>query len=497
MSQGITVVGLGSGDPDQLTLGIWKILQNANRVYVRTQEHPVMNRIAEEGIKFESFDSVYEANDSFGEVYESIARRILELSQNEALVYAVPGHPMVAEKTVLLLREYADAAGIPLQVLGGESFLDQAFVRLGFDPIEGFQLLDSSAVTSELIQPSLHTLIGQVYDSLTASEVKLGLMDVYPDDHPVVVGHALGVEGEERILHVPLYELDRLEGYGNLSLIYVPRSEDDSLRASSFARLHEIVRILRSPGGCPWDMEQTHASIRKNLIEETYEVIETIDEDDPDHMREELGDLLLQIMLHSQMEEEVGTFNVYDVIRELNEKLIFRHPHVFGDLAAGDAQEALNNWDAMKVEEKKRKGLASPEASLLDGVPKDLPSLMKAYKIQKKAAKVGFDWDEVSSAFAKIEEELDELKEALNQGASSEKMKLELGDLLFSTVNVARFLDLDPEEALSLVNDKFRRRFRYIEDRLRERGSSPQSSTLDEMDTLWNEAKTAESSSSS
>ncbi|NGZ78137.1 bifunctional methyltransferase/pyrophosphohydrolase YabN [Saccharibacillus alkalitolerans] len=492
MGTGITVVGLGSGDPDQLTLGIWKVLQGASRIYVRTKEHPVMNRIAGEGIAFESFDSVYENNGSFSDVYETIARRLVELAASGELVYAVPGHPMVAEKTVLLLREYAEEAGIPLKVLGGESFLDQAFVRLGFDPIEGFQLLDSSDVTVESIRPSLHTLIGQVYDSLTASEVKLGLMEVYPDDHPVIVGHALGVEGEERILRVPLYELDRLEGYGNLSLVYIPKADDESLTIGSFARLHEIVGILRSPGGCPWDMEQTHASIRKNLIEETYEVLETIDDDDPDHMREELGDLLLQIMLHSRMEEEVGTFTVYDVIRGLNEKLIFRHPHVFGDRAAGSADEALKNWDAMKAEEKKRKGASAPEASLLDGVPRDLPALMKAYKLQKKAAKAGFDWEKIEDVFAKIEEELGELREALAEGADSESLKLELGDLLFSAVNASRFLDADPEEALSLVNDKFRRRFRYIEDRLREQGSSPQGSTLEEMDALWNEAKGAE-----
>ncbi|GGO09216.1 nucleoside triphosphate pyrophosphohydrolase [Saccharibacillus kuerlensis] len=492
MSTGITVVGLGSGDPDQLTLGIWKILQGASRIYVRTQEHPVMKRIAEEGISFESFDSVYEDNGSFGDVYESIARRLIELAAGSELIYALPGHPMVAEKTVLLLREYAAEAGVPLKVLGGESFLDQAFVRLGFDPIEGFQLLDSSDVNAESLRPSLHTLIGQVYDSLTASEVKLGLMEVYPDDHPVIVGHALGVEGEEQIVKVPLYEIDRLEGYGNLSLVYIPRSEEDSLRAGSFARLHEIVGILRSPGGCPWDMEQTHASIRKNLIEETYEVLETIDEDDPDHMREELGDLLLQIMLHSRMEEEVGTFNVYDVIRGLNEKLIFRHPHVFGDKSADNAEEALKSWDAMKSEEKKLKGESKSEASLLDGVPKDLPALMKAYKLQKKAAKAGFDWDKIEDVLAKIEEELEEIRAGLAEGDDSEALKLELGDLLFSAVNAARFLNADPEEALSLVNDKFRRRFRYIEDRLREKGSSPQTSTLAEMDALWNEAKAAE-----
>ncbi|WP_172199245.1 nucleoside triphosphate pyrophosphohydrolase [Saccharibacillus qingshengii] len=492
MGKGITVVGLGSGDPDQLTLGIWKILQSAGSIYVRTKEHPVMSRIAAEGIVFDSFDGVYESNESFGDVYETIARKLIEQAQAAEIVYAVPGHPMVAEKTVLLLREYAEQAGVSLTVLGGESFLDQAFVRLGFDPIEGFQLLDSSNVTVELIRPSLHTLIGQVYDSLTASEVKLGLMDVYPDDYPVVVGHALGVEGEERIVRVPLYELDRLDGYGNLSLVYIPRSEDESLRAASFGRLHEIVGILRSPGGCPWDIEQTHASIRKNLIEETYEVLETIDDDDPDHMREELGDLLLQILLHSRMEEEIGTFNVYDVIRGLNEKLIFRHPHVFGDKAAGSAEEALKNWDAMKAQEKQMRGEDAPEASLLDGVPRDLPALMKAYKLQKKAAKAGFDWETIEGALSKIEEELAELRSGLAEGADPESLKLELGDLLFSAVNASRFLDADPEEALSLVNNKFRRRFRYIEDKLRERGSSPQSSTLEEMDALWNEAKRSE-----
>ena len=178
-----------------------------------------------------------------------------------------------------------------LTVLGGESFLDEAFVRLGFDPIEGFQLLDAAELRASVIQPQPHTLIGQVYDMFTASEVKLALMELYPDDYPVIVGHALGVEGEEAIQQVPLFELDRIDGYGNLSLIYVPRSDDSKLRRRTFARLHEIVGILRSPEGCPWDREQTHESIRKNLIEETYEVLETIDEDDPEHMQEELGDL--------------------------------------------------------------------------------------------------------------------------------------------------------------------------------------------------------------
>ncbi|KKO55136.1 nucleoside triphosphate pyrophosphohydrolase [Paenibacillus sp. DMB20] len=492
MSAAITVVGLGSGNPDRLTLGIMKTLQRATKVYVRTLSHPVITALQEQGMVMESFDHVYESHDTFPEVYDHIASALIESARSASdgeIVYAVPGHPMVAEATVRLLRERCPEREVSLTVLGGESFLDEAFVRLGFDPIEGFQLLDSAGLSSHLIQPQLHTLIGQVYDMFTASEVKLALMEIYPAEYEVVVGHALGVEGEESIVRVPLYELDRIQGYGNLSLIYVPRSDDEQLRRRSFARLHEIVGILRSPEGCPWDREQTHESIRKNLIEETYEVLETIDEDDPEHMQEELGDLLLQIMLHSQMEEEAGTFTVYDVVQGLNDKLIFRHPHVFGENSAKDAEAALQNWEQMKAEEKRRKGADPEKASALDGIPRDLPALMKAYKLQKKASKVGFDWDDIQGVFDKIKEELAELREAVAEGQAPEKQALELGDLLFAASNAARFIQADPEEALSRTNRKFIERFRYIEEQLAARGKRVQDSSLEEMEELWQSAK--------
>jgi len=493
MSASITVVGLGSGNPDRLTVGIVKQLQQASEVYVRTKEHPMMSVLHGLRVTVQSFDYVYEAKGSFPEVYASIADSLMEKAKSgpdgAVIVYAVPGHPMVAESTVQILRERCGREGVELSILGGESFLDEAFVRLGFDPIEGFQLLDASGLSASFLQPQLHTVIGQVYDAFTASDVKLALMELYPDDYEVIVGHALGVEGQERILRVPLYELDRVEGYGNLSLVYVPRSDDDMLRRRTFARLHEIVAILRSPEGCPWDREQTHESIRKNLIEETYEVLETIDEDDPEHMQEELGDLLLQVMLHSQMEEEIGTFSVFDVIQGLNDKLIFRHPHVFGKNKAEDAEAALQNWEQMKAEEKRRKGIQPEEASVLDGIPKDLPALMKAYKLQKKASKVGFDWERIGDVFLKIEEELAELREAVEKGHAAEEQIEELGDLLFAAANAARFLDADPEEALSRTNRKFVRRFRFIEEQLRAQGRSVRESTLEEMDAIWQQAK--------
>ncbi|MNO25193.1 Nucleoside triphosphate pyrophosphohydrolase/pyrophosphatase MazG [compost metagenome] len=496
MSATITVVGLGSGDPDRLTLGSLKRLQEAGERYVRTKDHPVVDWLEQTGVRFASFDEVYEAKDDFPSVYEEIVTRLLARAEaggdGEKMIYAVPGHPLVAEATVKLLRERCPERGIPLDIIGGESFLDEAFVRLGFDPIEGFLLLDASEVGGAAIDPRRHTLIGQVYDQLTASEVKLGLMELLPDDYPVVVGHALGVADQERIERVPLFELDRIDGYGNLSLVYVPASEDESLRIRSFQRLHEIVSILRSPGGCPWDREQTHESIRKNLIEETYEVLETIDDDDPDHMREELGDLLLQIMLHSQMEEETGAFTVYDVIQELNEKLIYRHPHVFGNLSAEDAEAALNNWEAMKAEEKKRKGIEPERQSAISGVPRDLPALMKAYKLQKKAAKAGFDWEDIDGVWSKLEEEIHELKEAVAQQQDPESQELELGDVLFSVVNAARYIGADPEQALTRTIRKFTSRFHYVEERLRELGKTPGDSTLAEMDVLWDEAKSKE-----
>jgi tetrapyrrole methylase family protein / MazG family protein len=491
MTPAITVVGLGSGDPDQLTLGVWRRLQQADRRYVRTSQHPMMKLFDEHELAYQSFDNLYEQLDSFPDVYAAIIEELIRLASEDpaaAVLYAVPGHPMVAERTVQLLREQCPPAGITLEVLGGESFLDQAFLRLGFDPIQGFQLLDAAELKASQLRPELHTVIGQVYDAFTASDVKLTLMERYPDEYPVTIGHSLGVAGEEQIITVPLYELDRQEGYGNLSLIWLPRSDDPALQNRSFDRLHEIVGILRSPGGCPWDMEQTHQSIRKNFIEETYEALEAIDNDDPSGMQEEFGDVILQVMLHSQMEEEVGAFSAYDVIQTLNEKLLFRHPHVFGDTAAGNSGEALQNWERMKAEEKRRKGTSNERKSVLDGIPKDLPALLKAYTIQKKAAKVGFDWDDIEPVLAKIEEEVRELRQAI-ASETPEEQALELGDLLFAAVNAARFIQADPEEALARTNAKFMRRFAYIEQQLRINGKTFDQTDLQEMDRWWEEAK--------
>lgn len=254
-----------------------------------------------------------------------------------------------------------------------------------------------------------------------------------------------------------------------------------------FDDLAEIVKILRAPGGCPWDMAQTHKSIRSNLIEETYEAVEAIDTDDSELLREELGDVLLQVALHSEMERETGSFDMYDVCDEVCKKLIIRHPHVFGDKSAGNEAEALQNWDEVKMRTKQRK--TQTEAML--GVSRALPSLMRSEKIQRKAAKCGFDWDSADGALDKVYEEYCELKEAVGSGGDAQREE-ELGDLLFAVVNVSRFIGVDSEKALYFACEKFIRRFSKVEQLAAERGIDIKSSDLKQLDSLWDEVKSTE-----
>jgi tetrapyrrole methylase family protein/MazG family protein len=254
--------------------------------------------------------------------------------------------------------------------------------------------------------------------------------------------------------------------------------------AEAFAELVRIMERLRGPGGCPWDREQTRESIKPYLIEEAYEVAEAIEENDIDELRTELGDLLLQIVFHAELAREEGLFTIEDVIRGITEKMIRRHPHVFGDIAVNGSAEVLRNWARIKAEERKDR----EDRSTVSGVPRALPALLRAHRLSEKASRVGFDWENARDVVKKVDEELSELRAAIELGDHS-AVEAELGDLLFALTSLGRHLDIHAEDALHRANDRFIRRFRYVEDRLAERQQDLHETSVQEMNTLWEEAK--------
>jgi MazG family protein len=272
-----------------------------------------------------------------------------------------------------------------------------------------------------------------------------------------------------------------------------PASSPDDDPGPAFRDFVALIARLRAPGGCPWDREQTHASVKPMTIEEAYEVAEAIDEGDDQALCGELGDLLLQVVFHADIARERGAFALAAVIRRVSEKMVRRHPHVFGDEAASSSGAVLRNWEALKQAERAAQGKDGADASLLDGVSRGLPAVLEAFQMTTKAARVGFDWPDAAGPLAKIEEETAELRAAsAARPLDEDAVRDEVGDLLFTAVNLARVLGVDPESALKAANRKFRRRFRYVEERLRERGRSPAASDLPEMDALWDEAKARE-----
>ncbi|KIP20496.1 MULTISPECIES: nucleoside triphosphate pyrophosphohydrolase [Anoxybacillus] len=476
----ITIVGLGAGDIDQLSLGVYRTLKQAERLFLRTKDHPVVAQLEAEGIYAQSFDDIYEKYDQFEQVYEHIVAFLCEEVKKGDVVYAVPGHPLVAERTVKLLLEKRDH--ISVRIEGGQSFLDALFNAVGLDPIEGFQLIDATSFQPDEIQLRNHIIFCQVYDSFIASDVKLALLEKLPHDYPVFIVYAAGSK-QERIEKVPLYELDRGMTVNNLTSVYVPKVENDELLYHDFITLRRVIATLRGPNGCPWDRKQTHESLKKYLLEEAYELLDAIDQQDDENMVEELGDVLLQVMLHAQIGEDEGMFSIDDVIRAVTEKMIRRHPHVFGDVHVEHAEEVVRNWQAIKQEEKARESL-----SLLDDVAKALPGTSRAYEYQKKAAEVGFDWSEVESMWRKVEEEMNEVKQEANR-MDEQKLKMEFGDLLFALINVCRYYKVNPEEALAMANEKFYRRFQYIEQKVKQSRKDWSSYSLDQLDEIWEEAK--------
>jgi len=477
---GITLLGLGPGSPELLTREAWRILENASEIYLRTRQHPAVDGLSDH-LQIHSFDHLYEHNKSFEEVYAQIVDKILALGHMaEGVIYAVPGHPFVAESTAPEINRRAKEAGIPVYVVEGLSFLEPTFTSLGVDPLPVISVVDALELAGghhPPFPPDAPALIAQIYDGHIASEVKLSLMNLYPDEHPVRLVHGAGTQ-DVIIEDLHLFEIDRSPNIGLLTTMYLPPIGPHT----SFESLQEITAHLRAPEGCPWDQKQTPQTMRPHLMEEAYELLAAIDADDVSKMQEEFGDLLLVLTMLMQIISETG-FNSADVIRDICAKLIHRHPHVFAGLQVDGEETVLRNWELLKAEERIANG--EVEKGLLDGVSIALPALTQAQEYQGRTVRVGFDWPEIMGVIDKICEEVDEIRSAPDY----ETRTAEMGDLLFSVVNLARWLEIDAESALRGANKRFQDRFGQIEEAARDQGRDLSDLSLEEMDALWNAAK--------
>ena len=482
MAESIAIVGLGPSGPDHVTGRALELLGDTDRtVIVRTLRHPAAVALATQRDVI-TCDDIYDISDNFDDVYVRIAERVLNVPG--PVVYAVPGSALVGERAVRMIRDRAAVDGRPVEVAPGLSFLDLVYDRVGIDPlVSGVQVVDARDLPDPL-PFHLPTVVTQVDRPVLAADLAVELARVLPDETAVVVLQDLGGKNET-VNEVELAALATVDVDERTS-VFVAAAD------VGWIGLVKTNRILRDE--CPWDREQTHHSLVRYLIEETYETIDAlgrlpqeapggeVDYGAYAEVEEELGDLLLQVVFHATLAREVAAFDVEEIAEGIRRKLVVRHPHIFGDVVAPDAGSVERNWEQIKAEEK-------PRASVLDDVPAVLPALARADKIQRRAATVGFDWDDLGPVLDKVVEELTEVRETLHDGVGTSD---EIGDLLFSVVNLARHLGTEPEASLREATDRFDRRFRHVEASAAAAGRTLFDMSMTEMDALWDRAKAAE-----
>jgi tetrapyrrole methylase family protein/MazG family protein len=455
----ITVVGLGPAGAPFLSNGVLALIANTDRTYVRTARHPAVDDLT----GFHSFDHLYEAADTFEEVYLGIVEELVAAATSRSpdpIVYAVPGSPLVAERTVELLRS---DTRVDVTIVPGLSFLDLAWERLGLDPVaEGVRLVDAEQFAAQAAGERGPFLVAQCWSQALLSEVKLSAP--VEEDVPlpdVVILHHLGLD-DEQVIRVGWWELDRTLAPDHLTSLYIPALAGAISAEREMARLTELMVTLRAR--CPWDRAQTHGSLMPHLIEESYEVLDALSGIDyrstPGnvatttafaHLEEELGDLLFQIVFHACLAEEEGQFSLADVARGVHDKLVHRHPHVFGDVDADTSEQVVTNWEAIKKQEKGR-------SSVTEGIPSQLPALMLTTKLQRKALSVGHELLGTSSDGATMHAAITSLMQRASVGddpgpdeplvdgpADTERL---VGELLFEAADLARRLGVDAEQAL-------------------------------------------------
>jgi tetrapyrrole methylase family protein / MazG family protein len=486
----IVVVGLGPAGADHVLPVARHVLEQIPIRYVRTSRHPAVRDLAAVGLDLRSFDDDYDAAGNLDDVYDRIAAELVDVAATAGeVVYAVPGNPAVAERSVELLRDAAARGDIVLEIVPGLSFAELAWARLGVDPMAGARLADARHLTAEDAVAGGPVLITQCDTRLLLSDVKLVLLDVLPADAPVTVLQRLGLDDEE-VRTVALAALDRGVEPDHLTALLVDSGV--STAARELARLLGLAERLRRPGGCPWDADQTHHSLTRYLLEEAYEVVEAVEALPPDApvggapadsyraLEDELGDLLYQVIFHAVLAEEAGAFDMAGVARGIHDKLVRRHPHVFGDTDAESgaltSSDVMRNWEQIKKDEK---GVTSIVAGIMPG----LPSLLYAHKLMRKAASVGLDPGGREDALRRLDAVLAELR----TGAGRD-LETQLGDLLAAAIVLARSGGVDAESALRGWAVRFRRRFEAMERLAEARQLELPALTPQVVATLWIES---------
>jgi tetrapyrrole methylase family protein / MazG family protein len=469
----VVVVGLGPAGADLLLPAARAALERVPVRFVRTARHPAVVDLARDGIELEPLDLLYDSADDLDAVYAAIADRVVETARERGeIVYAVPGSPTVAERSVELVR----AAGLEIELIPGISFVDLAWWRLDIDPMHGARVVDARSFAIDAAGASGAMLLAQCDSRQVCSEVKLALLETLAPDHEVTVLQRLGL-ADEHVFTVALADLDREVEPDHLTSLFVDTG--DAAVGPELARLLALTERLRGPGGCPWDAKQTHHSLRRHVLEEAYEVVEAIELLPPDApagdippgaydaLEDELGDLLFQVMIQSVLAAEAGAFTVADVARAVHTKLVRRHPHVFGDVQVSDAREVVTNWEQIKKTEQ-------DDQSLVAGVTAGLPALIAAQKLFRKGASIG------------LQPELD-VADAVRglSGADAAGVEAALGALLAAAAAFGREHDVDAESALASWARRYKDRFRRMEKLAADAGVDLAAAPAERVRELW------------
>lgn len=432
------IVGLGPGDGGSITIETFSLLRETN-VILRTKIHPTVEFLDEWGISYISMDEYYEKSRDFEDVYKGITKKLVEYFKESSgeMTYCVPGNPMIAERSVTELISLCETEGIEYRVYPAVSFIDTILATLKRDPINGLLILDSIDLKEKGLNDQADTIITQVYNKRVASDVKLALSRYVDDEAEIIYIKSAGIRDEESVRRIPLFELDRQEDVDHLTTIFI---EKENIKRG-FNDFKRTVDALREPDGCPWDREQTHESLKRFMIEEAYEAIDAVDRNDMDDLCEELGDVLLQVLLNSRIAEENGYFDIGDVIRGVDSKMISRHPHVFSGLKLDTSDEVLKNWEKIKKDEKGKIELSEK----LEQIPKSIPAFLRALEVAKKAATYGVKKKTYDEALNDLRSDL------AKAGPESED---DMAKLLYNAAILSDSLGFEPETLLNRQVDR-------------------------------------------